>query len=344
MAEPIRVLLTGAGGPATRNVIRSLRLAKQEYFVVGTDRDKRFIAASGADQVATVPSATDPAFVATIKELVAEHDVAVVHPQPDPEVQVLAAHAADLPTGLPPVGVIETCSDKLLTADALTAAGVGVPLSMTAADLGGAFSELASLGDGVVWVRARRGAGARASLPTRSVDEARAWMDYWTSRGLAAEDFMLAQFLPGREFAVQTLWWRGRLIGAQARERLEYLFGYLTPSGQTSSPSVARIVNDDNLYAIAEAAVRAVGDEPHGVFSVDMKSDAGEKPLVTEINAGRFFTTSLFLSTVGANFPDLLMRLVAGNDVERLGVGPVAEGGGLWVRSVDMEPMLVPEH
>ncbi|MBV9040951.1 MAG: hypothetical protein JOZ68_08090, partial [Acidimicrobiia bacterium] len=228
MADPLRVLLTGAGGPATRNVIRSLRLADRGYVIVGTDRDERFVSASGADHVAVVPPATDPSFVDTLRHLVAEHEIAVVHPQPDLEVQVLAASSAHLPTGLPPADVVNVCSDKLATAAALGDAGVAVPLSVPADDLGSTFSSVASLGRGVVWVRARTGAGARASLPTRSVDEARSWMEYWTSRGLDRSDFMLAQFLPGREFAVQTLWWHGRLIGAQARERLEYLFGYLT--------------------------------------------------------------------------------------------------------------------
>ena len=39
--------------------------------------------------------------------------------------------------------------------------------------------------------------------------------------------FLLCEYLPGRDYAVQSLWHEGELIQAKTCERLEYLFGVL---------------------------------------------------------------------------------------------------------------------
>ena len=130
-----------------------------------------------------------------------------------------------------------------------------------------------------VWVRALHGAGTRAALPVRTPEQAVAWVRWWSEeRGLAPDQFMAAQMLPGREFAYQSLWQDGELVAGQARERVEYLYGHLTPSGQTSTPTVARTVAEPAVDALALAAIRALDPEPHGVFCVDMKQDADGQP------------------------------------------------------------------
>ena len=94
-------------------------------------------------------------------------------------------------------------------------------------------------------VGARPGRRRRARLaagPHRRAGASRGcgwWID---EKGMAASDFMASEMLPGREFAYQSVWQDGQLVAGQARERVEYLYGHLTPSGQTSTPSVARTV------------------------------------------------------------------------------------------------------
>ena len=39
--------------------------------------------------------------------------------------------------------------------------------------------------------------------------------------------FIAQEYLPGKNVAVHTLWKKGELIVAQARERLEYIYPYL---------------------------------------------------------------------------------------------------------------------
>jgi carbamoyl-phosphate synthase large subunit len=191
-------------------------------------------------------------------------------------------------------------------------------------------------------VRARRGAGARASLPVRTAEQALAWIRWWVDeRDLSIGDFMAAEMLPGREFAYQSVWQDGELVAGQARERVVYLYGFLTPSGQTSTPQIARTVREAAVDELAHAAVRALDPYPNGVFCVDVKEAASGTPMVTEINAGRFFTTSNFFAAAGLNMPDLAMRCAMGERPARLPTSPLAPDL-YWIRMVDMGYALVP--
>src|SRR6185312_3107781 len=196
-------------------------------------------------------------------------------------------------TFLPANKEVELCHDKMKFNTVLKEKGVAVPDAFHITDKANLEASLKKLlkDHPKVWIRAIRGAGSRASLPVDSAYQADAWIDYWNHfRGLNYPDFMISEFLPGHEYAWQSLWYEGKLISAQARERIEYIFGNLTPSGQTSSPSVAKTVNRDDISEIGQAAVRATSDKPHGVYCVDMKEGVDGVPKVTEINIGRFFT------------------------------------------------------
>ncbi|MGH3080766.1 MAG: ATP-grasp domain-containing protein [Gaiellaceae bacterium] len=154
---------------------------------------------------------------------------------------------------------------------------------------------------------------------------------------------MVSEFLPGREFAFQSLWVDGELVTSAARERLEYVFGHLMPSGQGSSPSVARTVRRQDVNELAARAVGAVDADATGVVCVDLKEDGDGNPLVTEINAGRFFTTSNFLAEAGANMPYEYVRLALGESPDRLSRFDAVEPDLYWVRMIDMGYKLVRE-
>jgi hypothetical protein len=83
--------------------------------------------------------------------------------------------------------------------------------------------------------------------------------------------------LPGREFAYQSLWQDGELVAA-ATERVVYLYGFLTPSGQTSTPQIARTVSLPHVDAIAPGR-SGRWTHPNGVYCVDIKESAGGVPL-----------------------------------------------------------------
>jgi len=240
--------------------------------------------------------------------------------------------------------VLELASDKLQFANRMRTSDVAVPdatMYEEPSHIVDVTDELLASHERV-WVRARVGAGGRASLPVRTGAQAEAWIRWWIDeRGMQASQFMASEMLPGREFAYQSVWRDGELIAGQARERVEYLYGHLTPSGQTSTPSVARTVSEPAVDELAVRAIRALDPRPAGVFCVDIKESAAGVPKVTEINAGRFFTTSNFFAAAGLNMPDMLMRCAMGDAVPPVGSSPLPPNL-YWIRMVDMGYVLVP--
>lgn len=295
-----------------------------------------------------VPRAGDPAYLSALNDLIAAERIDFVHAQPDGEVAFLARHReqVDAPTFLPRTETIELCQDKAGFADAVRAAGLPSPEFFhveSEEELRAATGEILAA-HAKAWVRAVRGAGARASLPVTTPDQAVSWMRYWVeTRGLEPRDFMVTQFLPGREFAFQSLWHEGRLLTSQARERVEYLFGSLVPSGQTSTPSVARTVRRADVNELAISAIRALDPQATGIFCADLKEDEHGAPLLTEINAGRFFTTSNFFAVAGLNMPYEYVRLGLGEEPGGLPERDGLEEDLYWVRMIDMGYKLVRE-
>lgn len=343
-----RILITGAGGSAAYNFLDALKLAfGDDLYVVGTDIKPYHLELMNVDKRYLVPPVTDPEYIATINRIVEKEKIDFIHPQPDVEVNFMSKNRDKFKAKLflPDYDVVEACHDKMVFNQLLTKKGVAVPKAFhitSQQDLKDALEELLKI-QPKVWLRAIRGAGSRGSLPINSFYQGDAWIDYWRNfRGIDYGDFMASEFLPGHEYAWQSLWVDGELVTAQARERIEYIFGNLTPSGQTSSPSVAKTVNRDDINEIGQAAVLAVSDKPNGVFCVDMKEGADGVPRVTEINVGRFFTTSNFFAHAGLNMPAMYVEYALDGKITSKPpqLNPLADDL-YWVRMIDMGYKLV---
>ncbi len=343
-----RILITGAGGSAAYNFYDSLKLAfGDDLYVVGTDVKPFHLELIEVDKKYLVPPVTDPTYIDVINRIIEDEQIDLIHPQPDVEVNFISKNRDkfNAKVFLPEYDVVEACHDKMTFNKLLADKGIAVPKAYyiaTPQDLKDSLQDLLTI-QPKVWLRAIRGAGSRGSLPINSFYQGDAWIDYWRNfKGIDYGDFMASEFLPGHEFAWQSLWYEGELVTSQARERLEYIFGNLTPSGQTSSPSVAKTVNRDDVNEIGQAAVRAVSDKPHGVFCVDMKEGGDGVPKVTEINVGRFFTTSNFFAHAGLNMPAMYVELaIDGKTTQKPAVLNPLEDDLYWVRMVDMGYKLV---
>ena len=153
-----------------------------------------------------------------------------------------------------------------------------------------AFSEL---GGGPLWVRAKSGAGGNLSLLCDSASEAEYWIKLWIMRKKANfHDFMIQQYLPKRNAAWDSFWYDGKLICSFTRERLEYPLKHISPSGITGTPTVSKIIFDESINKIGENAVKTISTKPHGNFAVDLKEDEDGNWHVTEIDSGKFHTTT----------------------------------------------------
>lgn len=346
-----RILVLGCGGTAAANWIKCLRKQEainlptlsvsEEWYIVGTDLNEYQLQAADVNE-GYLEDLKGKKFTKFINEIVDAQDIEFVYAAPDIWVKRLGQRRDKIraKTFLPSNLALARCQDKYTTYQCLKEANVPVPATFPIESIASGSVRLAELFKDyhTVWVRARGGAGSKAALPCRSIAHFEMWVDYWQGRGMFPSNFIVCEFLPGPEYAWQGLYYQGQLICYFARERLEYVFGHLMPSGQSSSPSVAKWIHNANVFAIGDLAVRAVDPEPHGIYGVDMKTGIDGKIKVTEINAGRFYTTSDFAAAVGLNLPYMFVRCAYGEHVQWEMIESHKEA--YWIRNMDREPFL----
>lgn len=338
-----RILLTGCGSPASQNFLGCLRLAPDPFYVVGADADQYHLEWGDLDAAYQAPMTSDPEYLDFLNHLCETEKIDLIHGQPDWEVAFLSAHRDRLSAAsfLPSHRLIRRAQNKYTSARLWYHACLRTDVPILIQSEGDLSRAAASFGL-PFWLRATSGAGARGSCKVVGLDQARAWLDYWDLSG-AEWDFMAQAYLPGREYAFQSLWYEGRLIASAARERLEFVFPQHAPSGVTSSPVVARTVRDPAVNREATEAILSLDARPHGVLGVDLKCDADGQPRPTEVNAGRFFTTSLFFAEAGCNLPYHYVCLGLGRPAPDLPRYDAVPPDLYWIRHIDCGQVLVRE-
>lgn len=295
----LRILVTGAGGIGGVNFVRALRLIEKQndvkLFIAGTDYSPYYIHFPQLDEKFRTPKHSDPEFLKTLKEIIEKYGIEFLHPHPSVEARVVAENIEffnklGVKTYLPKPSSI--MPDKLTISKSLKAHSVPVPKTIglnSLEDIDTAFNELGS----PLWIRAVSGAGGRLALKVGSPEEARMWviLNLKQKRASSVKDFIIQEYLPGRDVAFDSLWFKGRLITSYVRERIEYPFKHISLSGITGTPSVSRIIYSEEANKVGVSAVKAIDDEPHGFFSVDLKGDAEGKLKVTEVD-GKWHTTA----------------------------------------------------
>ena len=312
------VLVSGAGGSGSNNLIRGLRRISPPVRLVGTNADRFSLARSTADVNYLLPygSRVDE-YLPSLRRVIEAESIDLVIPNSDTESVVLATHREQVPARLflPTADATLTLRDKASTARKLEAGGVRVAATRIVEELDALPRYFDELGNpDIVWCRQRRASGSRGSLPVYSPQQARFWIEFWGQhRGVPHDEFTISEYLPGRDFACQSIWKDGQLLIAKTCERLEYLFGENMPSGTSSTPSVGRLCNDPRVNTICETAIPLLDARATGVFAMDLKEARDGWPCVTEINNGRFFQITPAFNEVGRhNMAEIYVRLALG--------------------------------
>lgn len=345
-----RILVTGAGGAPGANFIASLRMVKEEgFYIVGADINKYHLELTkDVDAKYILPAADSPDYLDKLNSIIEREKIDFVHSQPEQEVWKISTNKEKVvaKTLFPKPETLSITTNKAEFNKLLQKNGLHVPKAYhlkSETDIQVALDDLLRYQDRV-WLRAIRGAGSRASLPVSTVLQAMGWIDYWTKmKGLQISDFMMSEFLPGGEYAFQSIWYEGELITSMTRKREEYLFGNLFPSGQSSSPSVAITVHRDDINELVTKTIKLVDPQATGIFCADIKENKDGIPCLLEINAGRFFTTSNNFSTAGLNMPYYYVKMAL-DGRESLPELPKYNGipaGWYWIRLMDMGSKLV---
>jgi carbamoyl-phosphate synthase large subunit len=344
-----RILVTGAGGPAGINFVNSLRIAPEKTFLAGTEANKYFIHLATTDKKYVVPRATEPNYIDKLNEIVQKEKIEFFHAQPDIEVEIISENREKLKTNvfLPSKKAVRACQDKLEATKQWKKNNVPVARFMELrkdSDIDRALEEFGS----PIWIRATHGAGGVGSTPAGNRETAVSWINYWKARNVAWK-FIAQEHLPGRNMAFHSIWKDGELVTSMARERLEYIYPHLAPSGITGTPAVQRTVHDRTVNETGTKAVLSIDPRFKGIACVDLKEDSEGAPCVTEINAGRMFTTSFFFSFASktlrkdyfANIPYLYVRLAFGEKTPKIPQYNVLPKDVYWIRHIDAPARLV---
>ena len=298
-----KILVTGSGGIGGVNFVRALKLFTDKFFIVGTDFNKYYLQFANLDEKIISPKHSDPNFINFLNELIEKYTIDFLHPQPSSEALVISKNLDEIQTNtlLPPSNVIST--DKLETQKILSKLNILVAKTKVIKNYEMIENEFNELGNGPHWIRAKSGAGGNLSLLCNNSKEVEYWMKLWILRGKANfDDFMLQEYLPGRNSAWDSFWYNGKLVSSFTRERIEYPFKHISPSGITGTPTVSKIIIEESVNKIGEAAVKSVHEMPHGNYAVDLKEDINGNWHVTEIDSGKFHTTTPLWGYISTKF------------------------------------------
>jgi carbamoyl-phosphate synthase large subunit len=338
-----RILILRAGSGLSNNVIRSLKAGDPSCFIVGCHNERFTLKKSTADRNYANPLAPD-VFVPALNRIIQRERIDLLIPTSDEDALKIARLAGSLScrTFLPRASVIEKCQDKFGLTTFLRRQGVPVPATQRVTDLRRLEQVFRRLEPHAkLWCRIRSGTGSFGAIPVTSPEQARSWITYWQDmRGIRRGSFTLSEYLPGRDFGVQSLWRQGRLILSKMSERLVYMDNG-SPSGVSSMPALAKTAFEPKVLEACERAVRALDPKANGVFFIDVKEDVGGEPCITEINAGRFAAmTNIYDLSGEHNMAVTYVRLAMARATGVRNVHDFADNV-YFVRSVDTTPVVM---
>jgi len=110
----IKIIVTGAGGNASINFVKSLRMTQENYHIIGIDINKWHLLSNDVDERYIAPRVTDPDYLNILNTISEVKEVELLHPQPDVEVEFLSNHREEINTKvfLPSKEAISLCRDK----------------------------------------------------------------------------------------------------------------------------------------------------------------------------------------------------------------------------------------
>lgn len=336
-----RLLVGGAGGTPSNNFIQSLRESQEELFISGMTSDPYDLCKSDVEKKHLVPYANEKDYYEILREIISEDMPHFIHVQNDFEVLAISKFRDELKkmnviTYLPKHESVLNCIDKLKTAKIWEKSDIKVPRSMIINDENDLIDAFKILGD-QIWIRSTQGAAGNGSLPTSDINFARSWIEYFEGWG----NFMAAEYLSPTSVTWMSIWDNGSLVVAQGRKRINWAFGNRTLSGVTGITGSGITIADHLVDKIAQKAILSVDSTPNGIWSVDMTYDTNGIPNPTEINIGRFFTTSLFFTKMGLNMPYIYLKLAFNEKLPDINkkINPLPSGY-TWIRGMDTEPVL----
>jgi len=333
-----RILVHGAGGAPTTNFIRSLRMSREKYFIIGIDCNKYNLQRSEADKNYLIPPVNDPLYEALYIDIIKNEEIDFIHSQIDQEIPFLSENKErlGLPLYLPSHNAILIFQNKMKSYEIWKKKGIKVPLTILLHDENDLKNCFRSFGP-MLWIREIQGSAGRNSIPTENYNLAREWI----SRHEGWGRFSASECLIPETVTWMSIWKEGELIVAQTRKRLYWESSNRSPSGVTGITGTGITFSNELVNEVATTSIYAVEKRPNGIHSIDMTYDRRGIPNPTENNVGRFFTTHFFFAKAGLNMPYIYTKLGLNEDIPSIKkkINPLPDGLA-WIRGMDIEPIL----
>jgi carbamoyl-phosphate synthase large subunit len=316
------VLLTSIGTDSAVALCEALRAGFPTGLrLTGVDTRTAVACMPWLDHFARVPPRTSPDFLDHVTRLCEEHGVTHVWPLSTEDQILMALERANRLRHTVVIGsaaeVVAIANDKVRLYGACAAGGLPLPAHHIVRDAGSLHDAARALGypDRPVVLKAALGTGAaglkiiRAGIPRLDMFHSRLNRDV-TLEVAAAQlegvspwpSLMLTEYLPGEEFSVDVLRFRGAWKGGVVRRRDESLFGLATD---------ATVVDRPDVLEEARRVADHVGVE--FVSNVQFRGADDGRPLLMEINPRVPGTIGLSVAA-GSNLPAVALALAAGRE------------------------------
>ena len=284
------VLLTGVG--KRYDIVSAFA---QHTTVVAADPNPLAPAQYAAHHRRPVPRIDDPEYVPALEALCEELGAGAVVPLTDLDIEVLAhARAAGrLPAFVPDPAIAAATYDKYEAHLLLERLGLPTPPTVLPGTEPPSYP---------VMVKPRRGSGARSIHPAADARQAAFFVDY------VDEPVMVQRLMDGPEFSIDCLSdLGGRCLNAIPRTMIE------SRGGESIKGTV---IADAELVDLGRRVVEALG--VRGPCTVQAFRDREIGLGITDVNTrfGGAFPAPMYAAPPGRTYPELIVRLAAGERVE----------------------------
>lgn len=316
-----RILVTGACGVTSRSVVRALNgsaVFGGACEFVGTDvcRLEYGLYEGLYEKIYKVPYFNDPTYRGTMERIIARERVDYAIVIPEPEALYWSEHPFDVKFHrIPPKFGRSVLSKKNLY-DNLAGLSIVPRYQILGREDILSHPEKAALAY-PFWVRdyAEGSTSGKGSFKAEDAEGLRAWAVI--NRGIPS--FMLSEFLPGRNLACFTLFSNGKLLKYGVAQRIDYVMGKVAVSGITGNTSKGKLLNEPKALEASLKAIETIlaktGEAMNGLVVTDLKCNARNEPIVTEINLRHVAFTSTF-ANAGLNFCEYQLLLLSGREAE----------------------------
>ncbi len=292
----MRILLTGVGGPAAISVWKSLN-SEHEFFMADIDPCATGLYLVPEQQRIILPRGESPDFTHRVFELCQKHQIELLLPTVDSELDVLAAssamfldHGIKLP--LSSVEALKICRDKYLLLNHCKGS-VPIPeytlLTEETTFTSGKFP---------LFAKPRRGSGSNGAMRVESSHD--------LSKIPKDGSYLIQELLPGAEYSVDVyIQSSGQPLACVPRLRMKIDSGVAVAARTQKLPA---------LEAMALAVAKTV--DIRYVANIQFKADSAGQFKLLEINP-RFPGTLPLTAAAGIDIPKLLIKDIKGETLPK---------------------------